>query len=143
MASEQLLEALESAFGSAGPGVPPGASVVQGKPGKVLSAVADRPDDLLVIGAGERGRLRRAMWPSVARYRVARAGCPVLAVPSLSCTALSMPCTVATPGNFHSTHGSWRTDGPATGPVEGFRGAVSKPHSFRCSAAGHMTDDGP
>ncbi|AJT62995.3 hypothetical protein T261_1309 [Streptomyces lydicus] len=81
MASERLLEALDAAFGSAGPGVPLDPLVVRGEPGKVLLAVADRTDDLLVIGAGARGRLRRAMWPSVTRYCVARACCPVLTVP--------------------------------------------------------------
>ncbi|MEU5305823.1 universal stress protein [Streptomyces noursei] len=55
--------------------------VVRGEPRKVLTAVADRTDELLVIGAGARGRLRRTVWPSVARYCVARASCPVLAVP--------------------------------------------------------------
>ncbi|QHC24572.1 universal stress protein [Streptomyces sp. GS7] len=81
MACERLLEALDAAFGSAGPGVPMETLVVRGEPRKVLTVVADRTDDLLVIGAGARGRLRRALRPSVARYCVARAGCPVLAVP--------------------------------------------------------------
>lgn len=81
MAADRLAEALDTAFGSAGPGVPLERLVVLGKPGTVLLAVADRPDDLLVIGAGPRGRLRRAMWPSVGRYCLAHARCPVLAVP--------------------------------------------------------------
>ncbi|MFE0186711.1 universal stress protein [Streptomyces sp. NPDC058989] len=81
LAAERLISALETAFGSAEPGVPLECLVVLGKPGKVLLAAADRPDDLLVVGAGARGRVRRAMWPSVARYCVAHACCPVLTVP--------------------------------------------------------------
>lgn len=41
---------------------------------------ADRTDDLLVIGAGPRGPLR-ALFPSVTRYCVTHATCPVLTVP--------------------------------------------------------------
>ncbi len=81
MASERLAEALDTAFGAEGPGVPLQRLVAPGKPGKVLLAAADRSDDLLVIGAGARGRLRRAMWPSVSRYCVAHASCTVLTVP--------------------------------------------------------------
>ncbi|WP_189306265.1 universal stress protein [Streptomyces albospinus] len=81
MAVERLTEALDTAFGSAGPGVPLERLVVLGKPGTVLLAVADQPEDLLVVGAGTRSRLRRALSPSVARYCLARACCPVLAVP--------------------------------------------------------------
>ncbi|MFI1159356.1 universal stress protein [Streptomyces sioyaensis] len=58
-----------------------GRMVVLGKPGKVLVEVASQADDLLVVGAGARGRPLRALWPSVGRYCIARAGCPVLAVP--------------------------------------------------------------
>ncbi|AIA00860.1 universal stress protein [Streptomyces noursei] len=81
MAVDRLTEALDDAFGSAGPGVPLERIVVCGKPGAVLVAVADRVEDLLVVGAGPRGRLHRAMWPSVGRYCLARCCCPVLAVP--------------------------------------------------------------
>ncbi|MGD3109885.1 universal stress protein [Streptomyces sp. YGL11-2] len=81
MAVDRLADALDTAFGSAGPGVPLERLVVQGKPGGVLLEAADRPHDLLVVGAGARGRIRRALWPSVARYCLARACCPVLAVP--------------------------------------------------------------
>ncbi|MFJ9855176.1 universal stress protein [Streptomyces sp. NPDC101150] len=81
MASERLQEAADAAFGSVGPGVPLRGLVVRGKPGKALTETADRADDLLVIGAGARGLLRRALWPSVSRYCVAHAHCQVLAVP--------------------------------------------------------------
>ncbi|GGX44833.1 universal stress protein [Streptomyces noursei] len=81
LANKQLMEALGTAFGSEGPGVPLQPVIGRGKPGTVLLTAADRNDDLLVIGAGARGRLRRAVRPSVARYCVARARCTVLAVP--------------------------------------------------------------
>ncbi|MEU5210071.1 universal stress protein [Streptomyces sp. NPDC020742] len=81
LAAERLREALDTAFGSAGPGVALRPLVLRGSPGKVLLRTADHADDLLVIGAGARGRLLRAVWPSVSRYCVARARCPVLSVP--------------------------------------------------------------
>lgn len=81
VAGERLLQALDTAFGPAGPGVPMEGLVVRGIPGAALIASVNSPDDLLVIGAGTRGRLRRALHPSVARYCLAHAACPVLAVP--------------------------------------------------------------
>ncbi|WP_369261147.1 universal stress protein [Streptomyces sp. R35] len=80
-AGERLRTALRAAFGESGPGVPFQGLVVRGSPGRALVVTADRADDLLVVGAGCRGRMRRALFPSVARYCVAHAGCPVLAVP--------------------------------------------------------------
>ncbi|MFJ8311557.1 MULTISPECIES: universal stress protein [unclassified Streptomyces] len=81
LAGERLLQALDTAFGSTGPGVPMAGLVVLGTPGAALLEAACRPGDLLVVGAGPRGRLRRALRPSVARYCLAHATCPVLAVP--------------------------------------------------------------
>ncbi|GAA5705289.1 hypothetical protein AQJ43_29285 [Streptomyces avermitilis] len=80
-AGERLLAALRTAFGDAGPGVPFQGLVARGTPGRALVETADRADDLLVVGAGYRGRMHRALFPSVARYCVAHAACPVLAVP--------------------------------------------------------------
>ncbi|MET9893390.1 universal stress protein [Streptomyces sp. NPDC006465] len=80
-AGRRLLAALEAAFGTAGPGVPYRAVVVQGAGGPALVDTADREDDLLVVGAGSRGPVLRALLPSVARYCLAHARCPVLAVP--------------------------------------------------------------
>jgi nucleotide-binding universal stress UspA family protein len=54
--------------------------VVRGPAGPVLVDAADRPDDLLVVGTGRRG-LRRRLRRSVSRYCLARARCPVLAIP--------------------------------------------------------------
>lgn len=80
-ASERLLAAVDTAFGGAGPGVPFQGLVVRSAPGPALLEIADRADDLLVVGAGRRGWMRRALFPSVARYCLARAACSVLAVP--------------------------------------------------------------
>lgn len=80
-AGRRLLDALGSAFGPDGPEVPFEAVVVQGATGPALVESAAGEDDLLVVGTGGRGPLRRALLPSVARYCVAHAGCPVLAVP--------------------------------------------------------------
>ncbi|WP_405967169.1 universal stress protein [Streptomyces sp. NBC_00015] len=95
-AGERLIAAVDTAFGGAGPGVPFQGLVVRSTPGPALLEVADRADDLLVVGAGSRGRTHRALLvvgagsrgrthralrPSVARYRLARAVCAVLAVP--------------------------------------------------------------
>ncbi|MFE4957112.1 universal stress protein [Streptomyces sp. NPDC056653] len=81
VAGDRLLRAVDTAFGPAGPGVPMEALVVRGTPGLALIAATNGPDDLLVVGAGARGGLRRALRPSVARYCLAHATCPVLAVP--------------------------------------------------------------
>ena len=55
--------------------------VARGETGPVLVDIADQPDDLLIIGTGRRGGLRRALRRSVSRYCLAHARCPVLAVP--------------------------------------------------------------
>ncbi|WP_405573451.1 universal stress protein [Streptomyces phaeochromogenes] len=80
-AGTRLLTVLDRAFGEAGPGARFQGLVVRGSPGRALVESADRVDDLLVIGAGCRGRLQRALFPSVARYCLAHASCPVLAIP--------------------------------------------------------------
>lgn len=54
---------------------------VRGEAGPGLVAAADNPDDLLVVGAGRRGRLAGMRFGSVARYCFVHAHCPVLAVP--------------------------------------------------------------
>ncbi|MBJ6641387.1 universal stress protein [Streptomyces sp. DHE7-1] len=81
LARERLVAALREVFGGAGTGLPGQALVVRGAPGPALVRIAAQDSDILVIGAGGRGRLRRALWPSVSRYCLAHAGCPVLAVP--------------------------------------------------------------
>lgn len=80
-AAQRLRTAWDEALG----GVPVGLAVqlvaVRGRVGDVLVRAADRQDDLLVVGAGRRGRLRRMFPSSVTRYCVTHAGCGVLAVP--------------------------------------------------------------
>ncbi|MFI1168504.1 universal stress protein [Streptomyces sp. NPDC020801] len=80
-ARERLLKALCDVFGSTGPGLPGQALVARGAPGPALVRIADRKDDLLVVGAGRRNRLHRALSPSVGRCCLAHATCPVLTVP--------------------------------------------------------------
>ncbi|MER5808306.1 universal stress protein [Streptomyces sp. NPDC002033] len=80
-AVERLRQALDRAFGAAGPGVVLAGQAVRGTPGAVLVDAARDGDDLLVVGAGSRGGLLGALRPSVARYCLAHAPCPVLTVP--------------------------------------------------------------
>ncbi|MFC9097336.1 universal stress protein [Streptomyces sp. NPDC057072] len=77
----ELFDVIDRLFGDDGPGVPVHLVVGRGPAGRVLVQVADRDSDVLVVGAGRRGRLRRALGRPVSRYCLAHAGCPVLAVP--------------------------------------------------------------
>jgi nucleotide-binding universal stress UspA family protein len=81
MAGRRLREALLAVWGRvpAGPRVQP--QLVQGPAGWVLVSVACEPGDLLVVGAGGRGALRRMAGRGVSRYCAARARCPVVLVP--------------------------------------------------------------
>lgn len=80
LARQQLVHVLDEVFGDAGPGVPMCALIVRGTPGRALVETACRDDDVLVVGAGQRG-WHRAFSGWVARYCLAHATCPVLAVP--------------------------------------------------------------
>ncbi|MFH7598270.1 universal stress protein [Streptomyces racemochromogenes] len=80
-AAGRLREALDAAFGPAGPGVGLAGQVVRGLPGAALVDAVRGEEDLLVVGTGPRGRLLGGLRPSVARYCVAHAPCPVLTVP--------------------------------------------------------------
>jgi nucleotide-binding universal stress UspA family protein len=55
--------------------------VIRGGAGPALVETANRANDLLVVGAGRRGMLRHAFRASTARYCLAHAACPVIAVP--------------------------------------------------------------
>lgn len=55
--------------------------VERGPAGWVLVSLADHPDDLLVVGVGRHGTLARMAFARVSRYCMARAQCPVVAVP--------------------------------------------------------------
>ncbi|WP_316525385.1 universal stress protein [Kitasatospora brasiliensis] len=78
----RLRQALDEAFAGRYAGVRLRCQAVRGDTGHALVRCADRPGDLLVLGAGrERGRLARLVHPSVTAYCVRHASCPVLAVP--------------------------------------------------------------
>jgi nucleotide-binding universal stress UspA family protein len=81
LACRRLRDALVAVWGEVpdDPRVEP--HVERGPAGWVLVSLADRPDDLLVVGAGRRGTLARMACCRVSRYCLARAHCPVLAVP--------------------------------------------------------------
>jgi nucleotide-binding universal stress UspA family protein len=80
LAEQRLASVLDEIFGDDGPGVPMRALVVRGATGRALVAIADRENDVLVVGAGRRG-LHRAFSGRVSRHCLAHAVCPVLAVP--------------------------------------------------------------
>lgn len=80
-AVERLREVLDEAFGAEGPGATLAGLTVRATPGAALVDTARACDDLLVVGSGSRSPLRRLVRPSVARYCLAHAACPVLIVP--------------------------------------------------------------
>jgi nucleotide-binding universal stress UspA family protein len=80
-ACDRLRHAFDEAFGGIPDGVAVRPMVVRGPPGPVLVELADRRDDLLVVGHGGRSRLGHAFHGAVTRYCLAHARCPVLAVP--------------------------------------------------------------
>jgi nucleotide-binding universal stress UspA family protein len=78
---ERLKTAFDDGLGGFPPDLVVEAHVERGESGVVLVDVANSPEDLLIIGTGRRGFLRRVFRSSVARYCLAHAKCPVLAVP--------------------------------------------------------------
>ena len=78
---QRLWDTLDTAFGGLPAGISTQPVVLRGKPGQVLAGVARQDGDVLVIGAGRRGLLRRLARCRVARYCLAHAHCPVLAIP--------------------------------------------------------------
>jgi nucleotide-binding universal stress UspA family protein len=81
LSCQQLMSALTAVWGEvpADPRVQP--RVEPGLAGWVLVNVACCVGDLLVVGAGRRGRLARLAWSRVTGYCVAHADCPVVTVP--------------------------------------------------------------
>jgi nucleotide-binding universal stress UspA family protein len=86
-AKQRLCDAMAAAWGGLPDGLDVRAIVARGAPGPVLVDAAGA-EDLLVIGAGRRGRWSRLVSGRVARYCLRHAECPVLAVPP---AALSSP----------------------------------------------------
>jgi nucleotide-binding universal stress UspA family protein len=80
-ARKRLGDALDAAFGGLPDDVPTEPLVVRGEAGCVLVREASRPGDLLVIGTGRHGTVGRVFSGKVGRYCLARARCPVLAIP--------------------------------------------------------------
>ncbi len=80
-ARQRLQTAIGLAFGGDPAGLEFAAVVLRGEPGATLVNVANRADDVLVIGAGRRGWPRRWLSCRVSRYCLAHADCPVVAVP--------------------------------------------------------------
>jgi len=78
---QRLWDTLGRAFGGLPAGVTTQPVALRGRPGRVLTGLARQPGDLLVIGAGRRGRLRQQLGYGVSRYCLANAHCPVLAIP--------------------------------------------------------------
>jgi nucleotide-binding universal stress UspA family protein len=78
---QRLWQALDTAFGGLPDGIRVQPAVRRGDPGKILTGLACQPGDLLVIGSGRRGTLRRLGRRGVAAYCLANGNCPVLAIP--------------------------------------------------------------
>jgi nucleotide-binding universal stress UspA family protein len=79
-ARDRLLDAFDRGLGVLPPGLEIEPLVIRGPAGPVLAETAGQPGDLLVVGTGRRGLLRR-LRHSVSRYCLAHAHCPVIAVP--------------------------------------------------------------
>jgi|SRR5215472_1053186 len=80
-AHQRLRRAFEDAFGGLPADIVVHPMVVRAAPGPLLVELADRRDDVLVVGCGGWNRLASIFHGSVARYCMAHARCPVMAVP--------------------------------------------------------------
>ena len=87
----RLDSVVELAFDGVPQGVRMHPRVVRAEAGRALVAIADRSQDLLVVGAGRHGGRQDVLHGSVARYCWARATCEVLVVPMSG--ALEAPVT--------------------------------------------------
>ena len=81
LAEQQLIRAFEEGLGGLPADVVAEPWLVRGAAGPALVEAADRHHDLLVVGAGRRGRLRHPVHAGTVRYCLAHAVCPVVAVP--------------------------------------------------------------
>ena len=80
-ATEQLWAAFDAGLGGIPADLHIEPQVARGETGPVLVDIANQPEDLLIVGTGRRSALGRMLRRSVARYCLAHAKCPVLAVP--------------------------------------------------------------
>ncbi len=77
----RVWDAFDAAFGGLPPEIQVEVAVTRGEPGQVLVNAACQDNDLLVIGTGRGGALRRLLPRRVCRYCLTRSACPVLVVP--------------------------------------------------------------
>jgi nucleotide-binding universal stress UspA family protein len=80
-AKERLDKAVDLAIGGPPDWIGFEPRAVRGEAGQVLAGIAAEPGDVLVVGTGRHGWLRRLTACHVARYCVGHSRCPVLAVP--------------------------------------------------------------
>jgi nucleotide-binding universal stress UspA family protein len=80
-AHDRLCKAIELAIGGSPDGIAFEPRIARGEAGDVLTRFAREPGNLLVIGSGRQGRLRRLRHGHVPRYCLAHCACPVIAVP--------------------------------------------------------------
>ncbi len=80
-ARQRLHEALGVAWGCVPAGLDIQCVIVRGETGPALVDIASSAGDLLIVGAGRRGRLARISHGRISRYCVAHAVCPVVTVP--------------------------------------------------------------
>src|SRR5215469_13097159 len=78
---DRLHQSIDMAIGGPPADIEFSPVVVRGEAGQVLTEVAAEPDDVLVIGAGRHGALRRLLGCRVSRYCMGHACCPLVAVP--------------------------------------------------------------
>jgi nucleotide-binding universal stress UspA family protein len=78
---DRLWQAVGLAFGGAPDDVKFAPQIVRGDAGEALTNFARKSSDVLVIGAGRHGALRRLASCRVARFCLGHAACPVVAVP--------------------------------------------------------------
>jgi nucleotide-binding universal stress UspA family protein len=78
---DRLWRAIELATGGPPADLAFSPQIFCGPAGQVLSELAAEPGDVLVIGAGRRGAIRRLAASKVSRYCLGHARCPVIAVP--------------------------------------------------------------
>ncbi|HEV3173571.1 MAG TPA: universal stress protein [Actinocrinis sp.] len=79
-AEQRLLAAFDEGLGGPPTDVPLSPLVVRGPAGQVLVEVADRENDLLVVGKNQRGLLHRLSYRSTTTHCVAHAHCAVIVV---------------------------------------------------------------
>jgi nucleotide-binding universal stress UspA family protein len=79
-AEQRLLTAFDEGLGAAPQDLQVEPRVVRGRAGRVLVALAERENDLLVLGESHRGRLHRAWYGCAPRYCLAHAHCAVILI---------------------------------------------------------------